>query len=387
MIFVNERNPFEIYTLHSEVYKPTISSTSQSWNKSFNSQEIAFTCVLTMFLFVLFAFILFILKKKFFKSKHSYLPSILYSRTNLNENQEPHRSNNALTQPLMNNQTAAFATSIIAPNVQILPETCSKQQQQTPFYNNKPPFLIELDTLDLKHEATDDETAPNDPNLILNPTALKSTDITLIEQIALGQFSSVWKACLTEQQNTPDRSEYAIKIFSSTQKTAWSNEKDIYNCLITLNVNILKYFGSDQVNKQNSHLPAFLSNEYWLITEYHSYGSLHDFLKANLITWKQIVSLCHSFFEGLSYLHSENVEPQKQFAIAHRDLKSKNVLVKTDGATCCIADFGLALKLQNRSKLNSAEIRSKVGTRRYMSPELIEGAIAFTKETFLSMDN
>ena len=148
----------------------------------------------------------------------------------------------------------------------------------------------------------------SDPNYLNEPKPLKSSDLTLIEQIATGQFSSVWKACLTQQQNmknNDDRVEYAIKIFASSQKTAWSNEKDIYNCLITLNENILNYFGSDQVCCNNkSQLPAFLlSNEYWLITEYHSFGSLHDFLKSRLITWKQVVTLCYSFLEGLAYLH------------------------------------------------------------------------------------
>jgi len=27
-------------------------------------------------------------------------------------------------------------------------------------------------------------------------------------------------------------------------------------------------------------------------------------------------------------------------AIAHRDLKSKNILVKRNGSTCCVADLG-----------------------------------------------
>lgn len=133
----------------------------------------------------------------------------------------------------------------------------------------------------------------------------------LIEQVAMGQFSSVWKACLIQQQqqqqqanSNEERSEYAIKIFSSSQKSAWSNEKDIYSCLITLNENILKYFGADQVkNEKHTDMPAFLCNEYWLIAEYHSYGSLHDFLKAHCLTWKQMIAFCYSFFEGLAYLH------------------------------------------------------------------------------------
>jgi activin receptor type-2B len=98
-----------------------------------------------------------------------------------------------------------------------------------------------------------------------------------------------------------------------------------------------------------------------------------------------MIDMCQSILEGLAFLHGELIDyGKKTYAIAHRDLKSKNILVKNDGRTCCIGDFGLALKLNNSNKLSSAEIRSKVGTRRYMSPELIEGAIAFTKETFLS---
>jgi serine/threonine protein kinase len=53
--------------------------------------------------------------------------------------------------------------------------------------------------------------------------------------------------------------------------------------------------------------------------------------------------------EGLTFLHEEcppkgSVKEQKP-SIAHRDFKSKNVLIKND-MTACIADFGLAMELE-----------------------------------------
>ena len=54
--------------------------------------------------------------------------------------------------------------------------------------------------------------------------------------------------------------------------------------------------------------------------------------------------------EGLTFLHEEcppkgSVKEQKP-SIAHRDFKSKNVLIKND-MTACIADFGLAMELED----------------------------------------
>lgn len=55
--------------------------------------------------------------------------------------------------------------------------------------------------------------------------------------------------------------------------------------------------------------------------------------------------------------------------IAHRDLKSKNILVKSNG-TCCIADLGLAVKYN--ASLDCVDIapNNKVGTKRYLAPEV-----------------
>jgi len=53
----------------------------------------------------------------------------------------------------------------------------------------------------------------------------------------------------------------------------------------------------------------------------------------------------HFYFRGLMHLHEEipsERSDQYKPAIAHRDFKSNNVLLKHD-LTACIADFGLAL--------------------------------------------
>ena len=49
-------------------------------------------------------------------------------------------------------------------------------------------------------------------------------------------------------------------------------------------------------------------------------------------------------------------------AIAHRDLKSKNILVKKD-MTCCISDFGLAIKFDGMN-LSLSEAKGQVSMER-----------------------
>lgn len=81
----------------------------------------------------------------------------------------------------------------------------------------------------------------------------------------------------------------------------------------------------------------------YLITDYHENGSLYDYLKSTTLDTKSMLKLAYSSVSGLCHLHTEIFSTQGKPAIAHRDLKSKNILVKKNG-TCCIADLGLAVK-------------------------------------------
>lgn len=76
-------------------------------------------------------------------------------------------------------------------------------------------------------------------------------------------------------------------------------------------------------------------------------GSLSDFLKANVVSWNELCHIAETMARGLAYLHEDipGLKDGHKPAISHRDIKSKNVLLKNN-LTACIADFGLALKFE-----------------------------------------
>ena len=89
-----------------------------------------------------------------------------------------------------------------------------------------------------------------------------------------------------------------------------------------------------------------------MVFEYHPQRSLFDYLSDNNITTDQLSKMTLSISTGLAYLHHDNNTGDiYKPAIAHRNLKSRNILVKAND-TCCIADFGLAvIGLDNSSDI------------------------------------
>ncbi|XP_049871218.1 activin receptor type-2B-like [Pectinophora gossypiella] len=192
------------------------------------------------------------------------------------------------------------------------------------------------------------------------------SQLTLCEVRARGRFGAVWRAKLGPR-------DVAVKVFPLQDKQSWLAEQEIFRLPRMDHPDILHYIG---VDKKGDNLQA----EYWLITAFHEKGSLCDYLKANTLTWAEAWRVAACVARGLAHLHEEGGGKP---AVAHRDFKSKNVLLKAD-LSACIADFGLALVFVPGRGCGDAH--GQVGTRRYMAPEVLDGAINFTKDAFLRID-
>ena len=171
----------------------------------------------------------------------------------------------------------------------------------------------------------------------------------------------------------------AVKKFASRDEQSWVRETEIYSIVLLRHENILGYIASDMVS--NSGV-----TELWLITQYHSNGSLYDYLSNHQVDHACMVPLMLSICNGLTHLHTELFGTQGKPAIAHRDMKSRNILVKAN-LTCCIADFGLAVMKVKQNHVINLPTNPKQGTRRYMAPEILDDSInTLSFESFKQVD-
>jgi Protein kinase domain len=179
-----------------------------------------------------------------------------------------------------------------------------------------------------------------DQPLLVPPSPVDSKpvlSVQLLDLRAQGRFGSVYRAILTTTGET-----VAVKVLPLSERQSWLNERAFYSLQsISGHDNVLRFFGAEQHG-----------SELWIVTEYLDRGSLYEYLKSSVVSWADLVTIATSLARGLAFLHGD----VKHHAIAHRDIKSRNVLLKRN-MTACIADFGLAVILDN----NSSDVHAQVG--------------------------
>nr|XP_020474295.1 bone morphogenetic protein receptor type-1B-like isoform X1 [Monopterus albus]XP_020474296.1 bone morphogenetic protein receptor type-1B-like isoform X1 [Monopterus albus] len=181
--------------------------------------------------------------------------------------------------------------------------------------------------------------------------------IQMVKQIGKGRYGEVWMGRWRGER-------VAVKVFFTTEEESWFRETEIYQTFLMRHDNILGFIAAD-IKGTGSW------TQLYLITDYHENGSLYDYLKSNSLDVKALLKLAYSSISGLCHLHTEIYGTQGKPAIAHRDLKSKNILVKKNGS-CCIADLGLAVKFNSDTNEVDIPLNLRVGTKRYMPPEVLD---------------
>ncbi|XP_072115878.1 TGF-beta receptor type-1 [Mobula birostris] len=187
-----------------------------------------------------------------------------------------------------------------------------------------------------------------------------SRAIILCEIVGKGRFGEVWHGKWNEE-------DVAVKIFFTSDEKSWFREIEIYQTTLLRHENILGFIAAD--NKDTG-----LCTELWIVLDYHEHGSLFDYLNKFTMAADSVMKLALSIASGLAHLHMEITGTHGKPAIAHRDLKSKNILVKRNG-TCVISDLGLAVRSNSPKDINYNAHNLRIGTKRYMAPEVLDDSI------------
>ena len=209
--------------------------------------------------------------------------------------------------------------------------------------------------------------------------------------VSRGRYGYVYR---TEYENEL----VAVKIFVYQNRQSWENERSLFAMQSTKHRNVIDYIISGSWGSGYEH-------QMFIVTPFYPLGSLNRFLARNTVSWEQACRVIHSVTSGVAHLHSESYTNTDgiivdKYAIAHRDIKSANVLVRGENGDCVISDLGFALILDpardDKDLANAGQVSLshnnimrriyytssdivcvcfQVGTFRYMAPEVLDARV------------
>lgn len=166
-----------------------------------------------------------------------------------------------------------------------------------------------------------------------------------LKKIDEGSSGSVYKG---SHNKTKDK--VAIKVIQMKGETRLDSlVNEIAMMESSRHPNIINYTGS-----------YFAEADLWIVMEYMEGGKLTDLLLRHQLTEAEIACICKQILSALQYLHN--------LQRIHRDIKSDNILLGTDGSVK-LADFGFCADLTKSEEKR----HSVVGTPYWMAPEVIRG--------------
>ncbi|XP_033842412.2 bone morphogenetic protein receptor type-2-like [Periophthalmus magnuspinnatus] len=207
---------------------------------------------------------------------------------------------------------------------------------------------------------------PNVPETS-NASCVDMEELKLWELIGRGRYSCVYLGTLNERS-------VAVKVYSSAHRQKYINEHYIYSLLSLQQQPSITHFlcADERVDSEGD-------TQFLIVMDHYAHGCLSHFLSHTSVDWTSCCRMMHGITRGLSFLHSEVLTgDESKPALAHRDVSSTNVLVRSD-LSCVLSDFSLSMSLARDPRHlhgdgDSVAI-SEVGTLRYLAPELLAGAL------------